>query len=214
MNLAMKICRPSLSLAGKNLENQNQKEVQMRKIQIIVLIAGLLLLLTACAENEQTPKVMTINKLEKIMSDQNYTTAFLVDQTPEEVFAAINNVRGWWSENIEGETDELGSVFYYEFKDIHRGTFKITEFVPGKKVVWHVLQNYFNFVKDMTEWTGTDIVFEIAKKGDKTELRFTHVGLKPSEECTTCVQMHGVHTLNIVCSTHHERQRGSTLKSE
>jgi len=59
----------------------------------------------------------------------------------------------------------------------------ITEFVPGKKVVWHVLQNYFNFVKDKTEWTGTDVVFEIAKKGDKTEVRFTHVGLVPAYEC-------------------------------
>ncbi|MCI0708799.1 MAG: SRPBCC domain-containing protein [Chloroflexi bacterium] len=115
--------------------------------------------------------------------DQNYTATFMVDRTPEEVFAAINNVRGWWSENIQGDTDELGSVFYYEFRDIHRGTFNITEFVPGKKVVWHVLQNYFNFVKDTTEWTGTDIVFEITAKSDKTEVRFTHVGLKPSEEC-------------------------------
>lgn len=117
------------------------------------------------------------------MDEQNYTTILKVDQTPEEVFKAIANVRGWWSEDIEGDTDKLGAVFYYSFKNVHRGTFKITEFVPGKKIVWHVLQNYFNFVKDPTEWTGTDIVFEISNKGDKTEFRFTHVGLKPSEEC-------------------------------
>lgn len=116
-------------------------------------------------------------------NDKNYTVTITVDQSPEEVFAAINNVRGWWSENVLGKTNELGSVFYYEFKDIHRGTFTITEFVPGKKVVWHVLQNHFNFVKDTTEWTGDDIVFEIAKKEDKTELRFTQVGLEPAEEC-------------------------------
>ena len=40
-----------------------------------------------------------------------------------------------------------------------------------------------NFVKDKTEWNGTDIVFEIARKGDKTEVRFTHVGLVPTFEC-------------------------------
>ncbi len=40
--------------------------------------------------------------------DQNYTTNFVVDQTPEEVFAAINNVRGWWSGEIEGSTDNIG----------------------------------------------------------------------------------------------------------
>ena len=117
------------------------------------------------------------------MSDQNYTTSFAVDEFPEEVFSAINNVRGWWSQAIEGDTDKLGAVFYYHYQDVHRCTFKITEFVPGKKVVWHVLQNYFNFVKDKTEWTGTDVVFEIAKKGDKTEVHFTHVGLVPANEC-------------------------------
>jgi regulatory protein YycH of two-component signal transduction system YycFG len=115
--------------------------------------------------------------------NQNYSTTFTVNQTPEEAFAAINNVRGWWSEEIEGNTDKLGAEFKYHYQDVHRCTFKITEFVPGKKVVWHVLDNYFNFVRDKTEWTGTDVVFEIAKKGDKTEVHFIHVGLVPAYEC-------------------------------
>jgi hypothetical protein len=45
------------------------------------------------------------------------------------------------------------------------------------------LDSRINFVKDKTEWKGTDIVFEVTKKGDKTELRFTHVGLVPAFEC-------------------------------
>lgn len=116
------------------------------------------------------------------MQNQNFTTTFLVDQSPEAVFNAINNVRGWWSENVEGNTDKPG-VFYYGYQDIHRCTCKITEFVPGRKIVWHVLQNYFSFVEEKTEWTGTDIVFEITQKGDKTELTFTHIGLVPKNEC-------------------------------
>jgi hypothetical protein len=40
-----------------------------------------------------------------------------------------------------------------------------------------------NFVKDKDEWNGTDIVFDIAKKGSKTELRFTDIGLVPAIEC-------------------------------
>lgn len=115
--------------------------------------------------------------------NQDYTTTFIVEQTPQQVFAAVANPRGWWSEDVEGETNQLGAIFYYHYKDIHRGTFKVTELVPGKKVVWHVVQNYFNFIKDATEWTGTDIVFDIAPTDKGTELRFTHVGLKPSEEC-------------------------------
>lgn len=117
------------------------------------------------------------------MSDQNYTTTFVVEQSPEDVFKAVANPRAWWSRAIEGDTDKLGAVFYYHYKDMHRATFKITEFVPNKKVVWHDLHNEFNFVKDRSEWTGTDIVFEIAEKDGKTELKFTHVGLVPTYEC-------------------------------
>ena len=117
------------------------------------------------------------------MNDRNYTTRFAVDQTPEEVFNAINNVRGWWSEAIEGSTDRLGEEFKYHFKDVHRCTIKITELVPNQKTVWLVLDNYFSFTKDKTEWKGTEITFEISKKGNKTEVHFTHLGLVPEYEC-------------------------------
>lgn len=117
------------------------------------------------------------------MTDQNYTTTFTVDQSPAEVFAAINNVRSWWSEEIDGDTDKPGAVFYYHFQDIHRCTIKVAELVSNKKVAWHVLHNDFNFIKDKTEWNDTDVVFEIEKKGDQTELHFTHVGLAPMHEC-------------------------------
>lgn len=117
------------------------------------------------------------------MSNQTYTTAFLVDQSPEEVFAAVNNVRGWWSEDIDGRTDKLGAEFTFRSGDLHRSTQKITELVPGQKVVWRVLDSHLHFVKDKTEWNGTDIIFEITKKDDQTELRFTHAGLVPAFEC-------------------------------
>jgi len=117
------------------------------------------------------------------MNSNNYSTTFLVDQTPEKVFDAVNNVRGWWSQEIEGDTDKPGTVFTYHYKDVHRSTHKITEFVQGKKVVWHTIDSHFNFIKDKTEWNGTDVIFEISRKGDKTELLFTHIGLVPAIEC-------------------------------
>jgi hypothetical protein len=117
------------------------------------------------------------------MKDQNYSISFAVDQSPEQAFNAINNVRGWWSGEIHGDTDKLGAEFTYRVQDVHRSKQKITEFIPGKKVVWHVLDGYLGFVKDKSEWKGTDIVFEIAEKGDKTEVRFRHMGLVPSYEC-------------------------------
>jgi hypothetical protein len=115
--------------------------------------------------------------------NQNYTVSFTVDQSPAEVFAAINNVRGWWSEEVEGDTDRLGATFDYHYQDVHRCTMNITEFVPDQKVVWHVVDNDFNFIKDKAEWIGNDLLFEIARQGDQTEVRFTQVGLVPAYEC-------------------------------
>ncbi len=119
------------------------------------------------------------------MSNKNYTTTFTVDQSPEAVFAAINNVRGWWSgePGVEGSTDKLGDEFTYRYEDVHYSKQKVTELIPGKKVVWHVVDANLNFTQDKTEWKGTNIAFDIAKKGDKTEVRFTHLGLVPEFEC-------------------------------
>ena len=117
------------------------------------------------------------------MKTKNFTTTILVDQIPQEAFDAINDVRGWWSGEIEGRTDVRGAEWTYSYKKIHRTTQKITELVPGKKIVWHVTDSQINFVRDKSEWDGTDIVFDIAKKGDQTEIRFTHVGLVPTIEC-------------------------------
>ncbi len=60
---------------------------------------------------------------------------------------------------------------------------KLIELIPDKKVVWLVLDNYFDFTKDKSEWKGTKVVFEVSKKGDKTEIHFAHLGLVPEYEC-------------------------------
>lgn len=117
------------------------------------------------------------------MTDPSFTTTFLVDQTPKEAFDAFTNVRGWWSEEIEGGTDTLGDEFTYHHKDIHRCKMKLIEVVRGERVVWLVLDNYFAFTKDKSEWKGTRVVFEVSRKAGKTEVRFTHLGLVPDYEC-------------------------------
>ena len=117
------------------------------------------------------------------MKTPDFNTGFSVDQTPNEVFNAVNNVRGWWSERIDGGTEQLNDEFTYQRWDLHKCTMKLIEVVPDKKVVWLVLDNYFSFTKDQTEWVGTKIEFEISEKDGKTQLHFTHRGLVPAYEC-------------------------------
>ena len=117
------------------------------------------------------------------MATSDFTTTIVVEQTPREVFNAVNNVRGWWSENIEGGTEKRNDEFIYSFRDDHRCQIKLTEVLRYKKVVWHVMDNYFSFTEDKTEWTGTNIEFEITEEGNRTQLRFTHRGLVPEFEC-------------------------------
>jgi hypothetical protein len=133
------------------------------------------------------------------MNSRDFTATILVDKTPIETFKAINNVRGWWSEEIEGNTEKLNDVFNYHFEDIHRCQIKLIEVVPGKRIVWHVLDNYFkpgifedasrpshntrSLVHEKAEWIDTRISFEISEKDGKTLIRFIHLGLVPEYEC-------------------------------
>jgi len=117
------------------------------------------------------------------MSTNDFTTTIVVDQTPEQVFSAILDPRRWWSGEIVGDTDRLGAVFEYRYKDLHYSTHEITELVPGKKLAWKIVKGEIKHAVDPSEWNGTEVVFEIANKGAKTELRFTHVGLVPTIEC-------------------------------
>jgi uncharacterized protein YndB with AHSA1/START domain len=131
------------------------------------------------------------------MSHTDYLTATMsVEQTPDEVFAAITNVRGWWSENIIGDTAALHDEFVFtddsryagetarEKRGIRFCRFRITEVVPGERMVWHVVDADLTFIDDRDEWTDTNVVFDIAATSEGTTLRLTHEGLTAAEsEC-------------------------------
>lgn len=117
------------------------------------------------------------------MPPESFTVAFSVSQSPEQVFDAINDVRGWWTGAIEGRTDKLGETFTYRFKDFHRSQHKVTELVPGKRIVWETTDASLSSFQNRAEWIGTRVTFDIARKGDQTEVVFTHVGLVPRFQC-------------------------------
>ena len=113
----------------------------------------------------------------------DFTATILVDQNQDAAFNAIKNFRAWWSEQIEGNTDRLNEEFFYHYKDIHLCKMKLIEMIPGKKIVYLVVDNQFSFIKDKTEWIGTKLIFEITSEGSKTKVQFTHEGLVPEYEC-------------------------------
>ena len=110
-------------------------------------------------------------------------------QSPEEVFAAINQVDRWWSAGIRGKSKQIGDEFFYRHKDPHWSNQKVIEMVKRSRVVWRVTDGELTFVKDQREWKGTDVVFDISRKGDQTEVTLTHAGLTPDVECfKACTQ--------------------------
>ncbi len=114
-------------------------------------------------------------------TDLSFTVT--VDQDPDQVFAAINDVRSWWAGDIDGPTDVLGATFTYSVADMHQSTQLVTELVPGELVTWRVVDGHIRFVEDESEWTGTVVRFEITPRPGGSEVRFTHHGLVPDIEC-------------------------------
>ncbi len=117
------------------------------------------------------------------MNAADFSLTLVLDQTPAEVFRAVNNPRGWWSAGIEGGTEKLNDEFNYRYKDLHTCTMKLTEVVADRKVVWLVTKNFFSFASGKDEWVDTKVRFDISPQNGKTQLRFTHEGLVPEVSC-------------------------------
>ena len=117
------------------------------------------------------------------METADFTTTITVDQTPEEVFDAVNTPQDWWSGDFEGYTKNLNDEFTYRYQDMHYSKQLVAELIPDKKVVWLVTESRLNFIADKEEWTGTKMIFEISGEDGKTQLKFTHAGINPQVEC-------------------------------
>lgn len=111
------------------------------------------------------------------------TATILVTATPDAAFAAICNVRQWWTGEITGNSAALGDRFTYRYKQMHTSTQEVTEMVPGRRIAWQVLASNLSFLSDPSEWAGTSIVFDIEPAGGQTRIRLTHVGLTAQSEC-------------------------------
>jgi hypothetical protein len=103
------------------------------------------------------------------METLDLTITLSVEETPQVVYAAINNVSGWWTK-IEGDSKTTGDIFTVHFGQVFM-THKVVELVPGKKVLWLVTDT------NVDDWKHTRISFEISSEGNFTVLHFTHIGM-------------------------------------
>ena len=117
------------------------------------------------------------------MVNQNFTLTITLDQSPAEVFKAVTNVRGWWCNNLTGETAKAEAEFEVRFADIHYSRQKVTNIIPEKKIEWLVTDSYLSFLANKNEWTGTTISFDITTNAAQTQMTFTHLGLTNNIEC-------------------------------
>jgi hypothetical protein len=119
------------------------------------------------------------------MTDTNdsFTTSITVEQSAHTVFEAVTNVRGWWSENIIGDTTKQDDEFEFEVPGIHYSKQRLVEVIPDQRVVWLVTEANMTFIADHDEWKGTKVIFDITEQDGKTKLTFTHEGLVPAIAC-------------------------------
>lgn len=116
------------------------------------------------------------------MERNDFHKTITVNASPKEAFNKIARVSDWWAKTFTGKALHQNDTFRVEF-----GTtwvdFKITEAIPEKRAVWYVTDSYLPWLNDKTEWTDTQVVFDIVSENGSTKIDFTHVGLVPGIEC-------------------------------
>ncbi|WP_020388427.1 SRPBCC family protein [Kribbella catacumbae] len=100
-----------------------------------------------------------------------------VKASVDEVYTAlttIDGLAGWWTTNTVGEGSEVGGVVQFTFGP---GGFdmKVLELVPGKRVLWEV-------VEGPEEWVGTQVEWELGQVDEWAIILFKHEGWKEPVE--------------------------------
>jgi len=110
------------------------------------------------------------------------TTTIQVSVSAKEAFDKISRVGDWWATNITGSTKNLSDVFNVRFGKTF-STIQITELIIDKKIVWSVIDSSLPLFNNPQVWKDTQIVWEILNENKVTQIKMTHIGLTPENEC-------------------------------
>ena len=113
----------------------------------------------------------------------DYHSQLRANTTAKQAFENISHVSAWWAKNFEGSARKLNDVFTVRFGETFV-TFRITEMVADKWIVWQVEDCHLPWLNDKKEWNNTKVIWEItSSKTHSTQVDMTHVGLVPGIEC-------------------------------
>jgi hypothetical protein len=116
------------------------------------------------------------------MPQQHYTSSITAAVTAKQAFDAIGDIAAWWTIHVDGNARQTGDVFTVHFGAVYK-TIALVEVVEDKKIVWRVNDCNMPWLHNKKEWTGTEVVWQIAEKDGQTEVLMTHIGLVPEIEC-------------------------------
>lgn len=100
--------------------------------------------------HEVFPEISLEDAAAKKTPTQDFTLNLVAKASAKEAMSKINQVNAWWAKNFKGQAANLGDEFSVYFGDTFVD-FKVSEFVPNKRVVWLVTDCNLNWVRDKKE---------------------------------------------------------------
>jgi hypothetical protein len=118
------------------------------------------------------------------MHNSDFNIIIELPKDPVFVFLAITKISDWWTKDFAGRSSAPGDEFTICHPGQHYSRHRVTEMVPGEKISWLTTESEMSWLRhNKTEWTNTNILFELLPKDDHSLLHFTHKGLTPDKEC-------------------------------
>ena len=116
---------------------------------------------------------------------KDFSYSFTVKASAKETLERISQVDLWWAKKFKGKASKLNDKFSVYFGNVNDTyvNFKISKFVPNKKIVWLVTDCNLHWIKDKKEWKNTQVIWTLTEKDGKTKVEFVHKGLTPDVEC-------------------------------
>lgn len=171
-----------LHFTHEGLVREQECYVQCEKGWNIIIKDWLVHFITVGTPSKEMEKAAEIRN--GYLNDyKNFHRTITVNASAKEAMKKISQVNCWWKKDFSGSAEKLNDIFTVPFGEPSFVDFKVSEFVPSKKMVWKVIDCYLPWFQNKKEWNNTEVVFQLSEENNKTKINFTHIGLVPEVEC-------------------------------